>query len=70
MNRIRTPQELYVRLHNDLMEEHSRQDNRGDKRFEHGKSTCSVDGVCYGLEKAIRILEKAKEDLVDEADID
>lgn len=52
------------------MEEYSRQNNRGDRRFEQGKSTYSVDGICDGLEKAIRILEKVKEDIVDEADID
>lgn len=48
MNKIRTPQELYVGLHNDLMEEHYHQSNRSDKYYEHGKSTCSVDGVCFG----------------------
>lgn len=53
-------QKFYESLHNALMDELSKQDNRCDKRFERGLSTHMVDGICYGLEKALRVLESVK----------
>lgn len=66
-NKIQTPRELYERLHKELIEEHHRQDLLGEKRYEmRGTTTPTRDGICFGIEKAIRILEKAKEDIADE----
>ena len=55
-------QQFHDKLLENLKAELSHQDKRGDARFESGRNTLGVDGMCYGIEKAIIILEKTMEE--------
>ena len=55
--------EVLSQVRNEVEQELTRQNLRGDNRHKNGKSTLQVDGHCDGLEKAVKIIEAKEEEI-------